>query len=57
MSEKPELFTSVKIAESLGISAGKVKKLIAELNIEPHSKKGVCCYYSADSVEKIKSAI
>ena len=57
MSEKQELFTSTKIAENLGITANKVKKLIQELNIQPDSKKGVCCYYSSDSVELIKKAI
>ncbi len=57
MSEKDELLTSAKVAEKLGVTVGKIKKIITELNIEPDAKKGVCAYYNNVSVEKIKAKL
>lgn len=34
-----EMLTAAKWAESLGVSQGKIKKAITELNIEPDEKK------------------
>jgi hypothetical protein len=51
-----QLYTTGKLAEALGISAGKVKKLIDELKIKEDSVKGVCKYYSDAALKKLKSA-
>lgn len=51
----PDLKTSAQLAESWGVSANKIKKIIQELNIQPDYKKGVCGYYSAETANKIKS--
>ena len=48
--------TAGKLAETLGISAGKVKKLIEELNIKEDSVKGVCKYYGEAALKKLKAA-
>jgi len=50
------LYTTGKLAESLGISAGKVKKLIEELKIKEDSAKGVCKYYGEAALKKLKAA-
>lgn len=55
MSE--ENLTAAKIAQQLGVSDAKVKKAIKELAIEPAAKRGVCCFYGADAVAKIKAAL
>lgn len=52
-----DLLTAGNIAKELKVSDAKVKKAIKDLGIEPASKKGVCCYYSADTVTKIKKAL
>ena len=39
-----ELYTVGKLAEALGASQGKVKKLIDELSIEPAEVKRGCKY-------------
>ncbi len=58
MAEKnEEMLSASKWAEKLGVSAGKVKKAIEKLALEPTSIKGNCKYYSADSAEKIKEAL
>ena len=45
------------IAKELGVSDAKVKKAIKELSLEPAAKRGVCCFYSRDSIAKIKAAV
>ena len=50
------LYTSTKLAEALGISAGKVKKLLDELKIKEDSVKGVCKYYGEEALKKLKAA-
>jgi hypothetical protein len=57
MAKEQELMTTGKMAEAFGVSAGKIKKAITELGIEPDAKKGACAYYSEASAKKIKSAI
>ncbi len=51
-----ELYSPAKLAESLGISAGKVKKLIDELKLQPDSVKGACKYYGDAALKKLKAA-
>jgi len=46
-----------KIAEALGVSPGKVKKAIESLGLQPSSKKGICNFYDAAAVAKIKGAL
>lgn len=52
-----ELLTAGAIAKELQVSDAKVKKAIKELGIEPVTKKGVCCYYSSDTIAKVKSSL
>lgn len=56
-SEKAELVTTGNIAKDLNVSDAKIKKIIKELGIKPVTKKGVCNYYSKDTVPKIKAAL
>ena len=52
-----DLLTAGAIAKELQVSDGKVKKAIKELEIEPTAKKGVCNYYSTDTMIEIKGAL
>ena len=52
-----DLLTAGAIAKELKVSDGKVKKAIKELEIEPAAKKGVCNYYSTDTMIEIKGAL
>ena len=45
------------IAKELGVSDAKVKKAIKELGLEPAAKRGVCSFYSRDSIAKIKESV
>ena len=56
-TEKSDLLTAGNIAKTLGVSDLKVKKAIQELGIKPQAKKGVCNYYSKDTVTKVKGAL
>lgn len=56
-NEKSDLCTAGTIAKELKLSDAKVKKALKELGIEPAAKKGVCNYYSADTVAKVKAAL
>ena len=51
-----QLYSPAKLAEALGISAGKVKKLIEELKLKEDSVKGVCKYYGEAALKKLKTA-
>jgi hypothetical protein len=51
------LYTAGKLAEALGVSQGKVKKLLVELGIEHCSAKGACKYYDQAALEKVKAAL
>ncbi len=51
-----DLLTPAKLAEALGVSAGKVKKLIEELKLKPDAVKGPCMYYGAEALKKLKAA-
>jgi hypothetical protein len=52
-----EMLTAAKMAEKLGISQGKIKKAITELNIQPDETKGRCAYFSEATAEKIKTHV
>ncbi len=54
---KDDLLTSAKIAEKLGASPAKVKKVIASLGIVPVATKGVCSYFDAAAVKRIAAAL
>jgi len=56
-NETANLLTSSKIAEALGVSDPKVKKVIKELGIKPVTKKGVCNYYSKNELGKIEQVL
>ncbi len=56
-TENQELMTTKRISETMGVSEGKVKKAIKELNLEHDSARGVCKYYGAENFEKIKNAL
>lgn len=45
------------IAKALGVSDAKVKKAIKELALEPAAKRGVCSFYSAGQVARIKELV
>jgi hypothetical protein len=49
-------YTAGKLAEALGISAGKVKKLIEVLKIKEDEAKGACKYYGEAALKKLKAA-
>jgi hypothetical protein len=53
----PELLTTGKIAERLGVSQGKVSKVVKEKGLEPDAKKGACGYYGPDKVKLIADAL
>ncbi len=50
------MYTAGKMAEALGLSAGKVKKLLEELKIKEDSVKGACKYYGEAALKKLKAA-
>ncbi len=53
----PEMHTVAKLAEALGISQGKVKKIIAAEEIEPDEVKRGCKYYSEETAARIKALL
>lgn len=56
-NDKTDLLTAGDIAKQLAVSDAKVKKAIQQLGIKPIAKKGVCNYYSKDTVSKVKAAL
>jgi hypothetical protein len=52
-----EMYTAGKLAKALGVSQGKVKKLLASLEIEPDEVKRNCKYYGGATLEKLKAAL
>lgn len=52
-----EMYTAGKLAEKLGVSQGKVKKIIEAENIEPDEVKRGCKYYSEATAEKIRGLL
>jgi len=55
--EVGEMYTAAKLAQALGISEGKLKKLIAAQNIQPDEVKRGCKYYGATTLERLKAAL
>ena len=49
-----EMYTAAKLAEKLGVSQGKVKKIIEAANIEADEVKRGCKYYSEATLGKVK---
>ena len=52
-----EMYTAGKLAKALGISQGKVKKLIEAQDIQPDEVKRGCKYYGPATLEKLKAAL
>jgi hypothetical protein len=52
-----EMYTAGKLAEKLGVSQGKVKKVIEAEKIEPDEVKRGCKYYSGATAAKIKAVL
>ena len=52
-----EMYTAGKLAEKLGVSQGKLKKIIEAEGIEPDEVKRNCKYYSEETAEKIKGLL
>ena len=52
-----EMYTAAKLSKALGVSQGKVKKLIAAHEIQPDEVKRGCKYYGTDTLEKLKAAL
>jgi len=52
-----EMYTAGKLAKELGVSQGKVKKLLAALDIQPDEVKRNCKYYGSATLEKLKAAL
>jgi hypothetical protein len=52
-----EQYTAGKLAEALGVSAGKVKKLLEENGIKEVAAKGPCKYYDDAALKKLKAAV
>jgi hypothetical protein len=52
-----DLLTAGAIATALGAPGATVKKAIKDLAIQPKAKKGVCCYYGQDALEKVRKAV
>ena len=52
-----EMYTAGKLAKLIGVSQGKVKKIIEAENIEPDEVKRNCKYYGEATAEKIKALL
>ncbi|HNY31047.1 MAG TPA: hypothetical protein PKO15_09170 [Fibrobacteria bacterium] len=52
-----ELLSSGKLAEKVGLSPAKLKKLLAELEIQPAQMKGICAMYDAAALKKVQSSL
>lgn len=52
-----EMYTAGKLAEKLGVSQGKVKKIIEAENIEADEVKRNCKYYSEATAQRIRGLL
>jgi plasmid maintenance system antidote protein VapI len=52
-----EMYTAAKLAKALGVSQGKVKKLIEAEAIEPDEVKRGCKYYGEATANRIKALL
>jgi hypothetical protein len=56
-TQNADLYTAGSIAKALSVPDSKVKKALQTLGIKPVAKKGVCSYYSKDTITKVKAAL
>ncbi len=56
-TQAEEMLTVAKWAEKFAVPAGKFKKAIEELKLEPDLRKGACNYYSSKTIEKVKAKL
>jgi len=52
-----EMLTAGKLAEALGVSQGKIRKLIQEHEIEPDEIARGCKYYGPATLKKLKAEV
>lgn len=52
-----ELLSTGKLAEATGASPAKLKKILAELGIEPTEMKGKCAMYDPSVAKKVATAL
>lgn len=52
-----ELLSSGKLAEKVGVSPAKLKKILAELEIQPTQMKGICAMYDGAALKKVTASI
>ena len=52
-----EMYTAGKLAKALGVSQGKVKKIIEAENVEPDEVKRNCKYYGEATAERIRALL
>ncbi len=57
MIANEELLSAGKLAAKLEAPPAKIKKIIAELDIEPDKVKCGCKYYGNAAAEKIKKSL
>lgn len=57
MAKTGTMLTAGKLADTLGVSQGKVKKLIKDLNIKPDEVARGCNYYGPSALTKIKAEL
>jgi hypothetical protein len=55
--KKGALLTAGKLADELGVPAGRVKKLLEEHKIEPDEVQRGCKYYGAATLKKLQAAV
>lgn len=52
-----ELLSSGKLAEKVGLSPAKLKKVLAELGIQPTQMKGICAMYDGAAAKKVAASL
>ena len=50
-----QLLTAGKLAEALGVSQGKAKKLIEQYDIQPDEIQRGCKYYGSATLRKLEA--
>ena len=55
--EAGSLLTAAKLAEAVGASGGKVKKLMDQLGIEPDQVQRGCKYYGPATLARVKAEL
>ena len=56
-SNEGELLTAGKPAETLGVSAGRVRKLVKQHEIEPDGIRRGCKYYGTGTLQKLRAEL